>query len=767
VPAGRGEGGGLLRVILGLVTAMVLACLVSFGAAAQSGGGIIREIKVEGNNRIETDTILSKMKLLPGDRYDAGLADASLKALVDSGLFADVVISLQGDVLLVTILENPVINRIAFEGNHRINDEQLQQEVTLRPREVYTRRKVQSDTQRILQIYRRSGRFAATVEPKVITLGQNRVDLVFEINEGPLTGIRKIDFIGNRAFSDGTLRDAIATKESAWWRFLSSADTYDPDRLTLDRDLLRRYYQERGYADFRVISAVAELTPERDAFFITFAVEEGEPYTFGKINITTSLKNLDPESLRSDVTTTEGETFNASAIEDSRVALTFALGRLGYAFVEVRPRIARNRDERKIEVSYDISEGPRVYVERINITGNVRTLDKVIRREFRVVEGDAFNTAKLRRSRERVRSLGFFNKVEMTQEQGSKPDRVIVNMDVQEQSTGELTFGAGYSTSEAAIGDISLRERNLLGRGQDLRVSLTASFKRQQIDLSFTEPYFLDKEIAAGFDVFSTRRDLQSRSSFDQRLLGGRLRAAYDITERLRNNWRYTLRNDDIHNIDNKASVFIAAEKGSQTTSALGTTFTYDTLDDRFLPTKGYMVSVGGELAGLGGDVRYFQATTQAAYYYPFTEDYVGSLSFNAGHLFGIADDVGIINRFFVGGDTFRGFAAGGIGPRDVVTHDALGANHYIVGTAELRFPLAFVREFGVMGRIFTDFGTAFGVDVNGPTLRDRADPRMSSGFGLSWASPFGPIRVDLAMPIIKEPEDETEFFRLSFGTRF
>ena len=761
------EGGALSRVILGLALALVLACLAPAVAMAQSGAGIIREIKVEGNNRIETDTILTKMKLLPGDRYDAGRADESLKALVDSGLFADVVISRQGDVLLVTVLENPVINRIAFEGNKRVGDEQLQQEVILRPREVYTRRKVQSDTQRILQIYRRSGRFAATVEPKVISLPQNRVDVVFEINEGPLTGIRKIDFIGNRAFSDGTLRDAIVTKETAWWRFLSSADTYDPDRLTLDRDLLRRYYQERGYADFRVVSAVAELTPERDAFFITFSVEEGEPYNFGNIDVTTSLKNLDPESLRSEITTIEGETFNASAIEASRVALTFTLGRLGYAFVEIRPRISRNREERLISVTYDISEGPRVYVERINITGNVRTLDKVIRREFRVVEGDAFNTAKLRRSRERVRSLGFFNKVEMTQEQGSRPDRVIVNMDVQEQSTGELTFGAGFSTAESVIGDISIRERNLLGRGQDLRLSLTASFRRQQIDLSFTEPYFLDKEVAAGFDLFSTRRNLQSRSSFDQRLVGGRLRAAYEITERLRNTWRYTLRNDDIHDVDAGASAFILAERGSEITSSLGTTFTYDTLDDRFLPTQGYLLSIGGEIAGLGGDVYYVQNTTQGAYYYPFTEDYVGSLSFNSGHLVGIADDVGIINRFFVGGDNFRGFASGGIGPRDGLTKDALGANHYIVGTAELRFPLAFVREFGVLGRVFTDFGTAFGVDVNGPTLHDISDPRVTGGFGISWASPFGPIRVDFALPIVKDRLDETEFFRFSFGTRF
>ncbi|MDP6706124.1 MAG: outer membrane protein assembly factor BamA [Alphaproteobacteria bacterium] len=741
--------------------------LAAGAARAQSADGFIREIRIEGNNRIEADTILTKMLLAAGDRYDPARADRSLKALVDTGLFADVVIRRQGDIMVVTVVENPVINRIAFEGNKRIDDNALDQEVTLRPREVYTRSRIQSDARRIQQVYRRSGRFAATVEPKVIQLEQNRVDVVFEINEGPLTGIRKIEFIGNRAFSDGSLRDAIVTKESAWYRFLTSDDTYDPDRMTLDRDELRRFYRSRGYADFRVVSAVAELTADRDAFFITFSVEEGERYNFGVVDITTTLKNLEPESLRSELTTFEGETFDASAIEDSRIALTFALGRLGYAFVDVRPRISRDREEKLIGVTYEIKEGPRVYVERINITGNVRTLDKVIRREFRIAEGDAFNTAKLRRSRQRVRGLGFFDRVEMTQEPGTRPDRVVVNMDVQERSTGELSFGAGVSSSEALIGDITLRERNLLGRGQDLKLRLRASFKRQLIDLSFTEPYFLDRDLAAGFDVYRMQINLQSRSSFDQQLTGGRLRTSYAITERLRQSVHYTIEEDVINDIDSGASVFIRAERGDRVTSAVGTTFTYSTLDDRFLPTTGYRLSGGPELGGLGGDVRYLQNTGRAVYYHPFTEELVGSLGFNAGYITGLSDDVGIRNRFFIGGETFRGFESGGIGPRDSATSDSLGGNAYYVGTAELRFPLAFIREFGVLGRVFTEAGSLWSIDVDGPTLLDSSFPRMSAGAGLSWRSPFGPIRIDLAHPIVKEDYDERELFRFSFGTRF
>lgn len=755
-----------LRATIVAILAAVTILAAGIGEV-RSQGSVIREIRVEGNNRIEADTVLSRMLLAPGDRYDAGRADRSLKALFDSGLFADVLFRLQGDVLVVSVLENPVINRIAFEGNKRIPDETMTQEVSLRPREVYTRAKIQAGANRIIQLYRRSGRFAATVEPKIINLEQNRVDVAFEINEGPLTGVGKIDFIGNRAFDDGDLHDVIVTKETAWYRFLSSADSYDPDRLTLDRDQLRRHYRDEGYADFRVLSSVAELTADRAAFFITFSVDEGEPYNFGEISLTTTLKNLDVEQLRGELTTVQGERFNASGIEDSRVAIADALGRLGYAFVEVRPRIERNREDLTISVLYEVREGPRVYVERIDITGNVRTLDKVIRREFRFAEGDAFNTSKYRRTRQRVRGLGFFDRVELTRQPGSQPDRVIVNLDVQERSTGELSFGAGFSSAEALIGDVSIRERNLLGRGQDLRISVAASFRRQQIDLSFTEPYFLDRELAAGFDVFHTRRDLQDRSSFDQRLTGGRLRTAFDVTEQLRASLNYGLRIDDINDVNLDASPFIQAEAGESVTSSIGYTLTYDTTNDRFLPTRGYRISGGQEFAGLGGDTFYIQTTGKASYFYPFTDVWVLGFYGDAGHIMGIDDDVSIINRFFVGGDNFRGFASGGIGPRDVAADDALGGNLFAIGTAELRVPIDVFRDLGVSGRIFSDVGTLYDIDVAGTGLRDSSSLRMSVGVGISWRSPFGPIRMDFAQALLKESFDHDEVFRFSFGTRF
>lgn len=757
----------MLRLrLLSLLAAVALLLAPALPALAQFAG-YVDDIQVEGNQRIEADTVRSYMSIAPGDPYDPGRVNQSLKALFATGLFADVAVRRQGGALIVSVVENPIINRLAFEGNSRIQDRVLEQEVQLRPRVVYTRSRVQADVQRILQVYRRSGRFAATVVPKVIQLAQNRVDLVFEINEGPLTGIARIDFIGNRAFSDGRLKDAIATKESRWYRFLSSDDTYDPDRLTLDRELLRKYYLSRGHADFRVTSAVAELAPDRENFYITFTVEEGPVYRFGKIDLTTSLRNLDAERLRSVVTTLEGETYSAEEIEKSIVDLTFELGRLGYAFVDIRPGIDRNRDGLTIGVTYEINEGPRVYVERINITGNVRTLDEVIRREFRLNEGDAFNAAKLRRSRERIRGLGFFDKVEVTQEPGSAPDQVVVNADVQERSTGELSFGAGISTTESIIGDIALRERNLLGRGQDLRLGLSLSSRRQQIDISFTEPYFLDRNLRAGFDIFDIRRDLQEQSSIDEQERGFRLRTSFEYNERLSQLLRYTLRQAEISNFADDVSPLLLRDAGEETTSSIGYELVYDVRDDVIDPRSGYVLRGGQDFAGFGGNVTYVKSTASWSWFYPFAADYTGNIGLRAGYIDGLGDDVSVTSRFFLGGDSLRGFEPGGVGPRDSDTDDSLGGNFFYAATAELYFPLGIAKEFGITGRTFTEVGSLYSIDVSGPTLLDEPSPRLSVGAGISWNSPFGPIRLDLAQALVKETFDKEQLFRFSFGTRF
>lgn len=730
-------------------------------------GSVVRDIKIEGTQRIDPETVQSYLLIKPGDPADPERLDRSLKALFATGLFADVTLRQDGGTLIVRVVENPIINRIAFEGNRRVNDELLLSEVQLRPRVVYTRTKVQNDVKRVLDLYRRSGRFAATVEPKVIQLPQNRVDLIFEINEGQVTGVRRINFVGNQQFSDGRLREVIQTRESRWWRILSTDDTYDPDRLSFDRELLRKFYLANGYADFRVVSAVAELTPDREGFYITFTIEEGDRYKFRSIDVISRIRDLNIEELRRKVTTEPADWYDADKVEQSITALTDEVGSLGYAFVDVRPRINRDREAKVIDVTYEIQEGPRVYVERINITGNVRTLDKVIRREFRLAEGDAFNTAKMRRSRQRIRNLGFFDKVEVTNVPGDAPDRTVINVDVQERSTGELSFGVGFSTADGALGDISIRERNLLGRGQDLKLSFTLSQRRQEIDLAFTEPYFLDRNLSAGFDIFHITRDFQNESSFDQKNVGFTLRSGYQITEALRQTLRYTLREDTIENVSADASRLIREQQGSTLSSLVGQELLYDQRDDRFDPTEGYYLRLINDFAGLGGDVTFLRNRVGAGGYYPITNEWIASLTGELGYIQDFGEAIRIQNRFFIGGETLRGFASAGIGPRDITTGDALGGREYAIGSAELTFPSGLPKELGIRAKVFSDFGVLRDPDTTGPEVADVDSIRVSIGVGAVWRSPFGPIRLSLATPVRKEDFDETELFRFSFGSRF
>lgn len=749
---------------------LVLSVLLSGPSFAQeqaAGGPLIAAIEVSGNQRIESDTVRSYMTLRPGDEFDDAKIDQSLKTLFSTGLFADVRIRRSGNNLAVNVVENPIINQVAFEGNSAIKDENLDTEVRLKPRVVYTRARVQEDLKRIIEVYRRSGRFAATVEPKVIQLPQNRVDLVFEIKEGSVTGIRQIFFIGNRRFSDSRLRSEISTQVSRWWNILASRDNYDPDRLVFDREQLRKFYLSRGYADFRVVSAVAELTRDREEFFITFVVDEGLPYDFGEIEIKTELEKIDPELMRSNIKTLPGDLYNAKLIDDTVEDLTFAAGELGYAFVDIRPQIKRQKEARKIDIIYQIKEGPRVYVERINIEGNVRTLDRVIRREFRIVEGDAFNSAKLNRSRSRIRGLNFFANVEVTQTPGEAPDRTIVNVDVKEKSTGQLSFGIGFSSTESLIADISIAERNLLGKGQFLRASAQASSLTQQYQLSFTEPYFMNRELAAGFDLFRIRNDYTDYASFLTQQTGFTLSAGAPLSEYAHGRIRYSLAQDEISGAPVNASQFILAALGKNVTSLIGYRYSYVDVDDELDPHRGYSLTFLQDFAGLGGDVKYVLTEGEAKYFYPLGEEVVGNLGVVSGFIKGLGQDVRLNDRFFKGGRTFRGFKIAGLGPRDLFTEDALGGTFYYIGTAQMTFPLGLPEEFGILGNLFTDAGA-----VTRPVEKDFAvlnsnSPRVAVGVGVAWESPFGPIRLDLAKAIVKEDFDQTETFRFDVGTRF
>ena len=728
---------------------------------------VIQSVEVRGAQRVDPGTVISYMLIREGDPFDPRRIDRSLKSLFATGLFADISLRREGNVLVVNVVENPIINRIAFEGNKEFESESLRSEISLRPRVIYTRTKVQEDVKRILTLYRQSGLFAGSVEPKIIQLEQNRVDLVFEINEGAETEIGSIRFIGNSEFSDGRLREVIQTRETKWWRFYTTDDVYDPDRMNLDRELLRRFYLNNGYADFKVNSGIAELTPDKKSFFLTYAVEEGERYQFGDVEVEARLKDLKEEDLKTSLEVEKDDWYSAEEVEKTIDRLTEQVGTLGFAFVEIRPRVNRDRENKKINVKYVINEGPRVFVERINISGNIRTLDKVIRREFRLVEGDAFNASKLRRSKTRIQNLGFFEKVNIDQVPGSAPDKTLINVAVEEKPTGQITLGAGYSSTVGVLGDIRLTESNFLGKGQNVTLQTQIAAEASQIDFSFTEPYFLDRELSAGFDLFRFTRDLQDTSSFDIERKGGRVRTGYRITENLSESWRYTFRITDISSVASDASSLIRDQQGSETLSELGHTIAYDRRDNIIKPTSGYVLKLETEGAGLGGTLFHLRNTATSGVYYPLADRWVLSARGKFGYIAGLGEDVALSERYFLGGEDVRGFATAGSGPRDIATDDALGGEWLYAATFEMTFPTGLPDEFGVGGRVFTDLGSSGKLSPVNASTRDVDSLRMGMGAGITWESPFGPLGIDLAVPLLKEDFDRTEYVRVNFGTRF
>lgn len=787
------------RVILSAVLLTALA-LPATGLIGEAQAAVVSRIVVQGNERVDDETVRAYVVVQPGRAFSAQDVDESLKALFETGLFSDVRITQSGGALVVTVVENPIIGKVAFEGNKRFKDEQLAGIVESKPRGVFTRATVQGDVQRILEMYRRGGRFQAAVEPKVIEIGENRVNLVFEVSEGPKTGVSRISFIGNQAFSDSKLRNVIETRESGLLSFLRRSDVYDPDRLAGDEEKLRRFYANRGYADFQVVSSVADLDRERNVFFITFTVDEGELYRFGPINVDSIVPGIDAERLRRLVSTREGDTYSGRKVEESLEAITLELAGSGYAFAQVRPRLDRDPQARTVGITYVVDEGARAYVERIDIRGNNRTRDYVIRREIDIAEGDAFNRVLIDRAERRLRNLGYFKDVKISTEPSVDPDRVVVLVEVEEQPTGELSFGAGYSTAEGIIGDVSITERNFLGRGYVVRLAVGGGESSRTYEFGFTDPYFLGRRISAGFNVFRRSYLESDFRSYDYETTGGGVTFGLPVTEAFTVQVGYQIEQQDINvpgydyrtdigqieagdaatDFDCKAGVSraICQAEGESIVSQVNYSLIYDTLDSKTDPRDGIHARFTQEFAGVGGDVRFMRTTAAASYYREIMpeSDLVGLLKVQGGHIMGLGgDDVRLLDAFYKGGETVRGFESSGFGPRDAATRDALGAKLYAAATAEVQFPFPlFPKELGLRGAVFVDAGTAFETDYDsaayqalGIFVNDDPSIRSSVGASILWASPLGPLRADFAYVITAEKYDEEQFFRIGGGTRF
>jgi outer membrane protein insertion porin family len=723
------------------------------------------------------------LSVQPGRNFTNEDEDASLKALFETGLFSDVRIDMHGSTLVVVVVENPVINEVAFEGNKKFKDEQLSGLVESKPRGVFTQAKVQNDVAKILELYRRSARFEASVTPQTIALPNNRVNLVFVIGDGPKTGISGLTFIGNDAFGDARLRNVIQTRRTNLLTFIRGGDNYDPDQLSADEEKLRHYYLDRGYADFQVVSSSADLDRERNTFFISFTLNEGARYRFGQISVDSTIPGVDAAVLQRQVITDEGDVFSSADVDKSTENITLYLAAHGYPFAQARPRLDRNPDALTIGVTYVVDEGARVYVERIDVRGNTRTRDYVVRREFDLAEGDAYNRVLVDRAERRLKRLGYFSDVRIFNEQGSSDDRVIVVVQVTEQPTGDLSFGIGYSSGDGVLGDVSLTERNFLGRGYNMRVALGAGTNSRSYEFGFTDPYFLGRRISAGVNVYRRINQETTFRHYDYNTTGGGLTFGFPITEDFTVQTGYKVEFQEISVSDDKCTLpdpdgnnvsrAICDANGDTLVSSVFYSLIYDTLDSRIDPRDGFYTKFTQEFAGVGGDVRWLRTTGSASYYHELLadRDVIGLIKVQGGDIFGLGEDVRLLDAFFKGGETVRGFATSGFGPRDVSTDDALGGNIYVAGTAEVQFPFPVLpRELGFKGAIFADAGTLFDTDANvGPTgdLQDDASIRSSVGGSLLWSSPLGPLRADFAWALTKEDYDKTQWFRFSGGTHF
>lgn len=752
-----------------LATAMTIA---ASGAFAQA-------VVVQGNSRVGDDTIRS---------YVIGVSpEQARRNLLATGFFSDVRISRSGGGLVVTVVENQIINRVALEGNRRLQSAALLPELQTQARQPYNPATVEADIARILEIYRRTGRANASVTSRLVDLPDGRIDVVFTIDEAGKTGVREIRFEGNNAFSDRRLKNVMTTTESNILSFLKTSDVYDPDRLAADLELIRRYYLRKGYADFQIVGTNVVFDDQRDGYIIDIAVEEGQQYRVGSVTVDSRIADVATAELERRVLTRSGQVYDATAVERSLVDLTTEVARRGYAFAQVRPAGDRDAAAGVVNLTYIVEEGPRVYIERINIRGNTRTRDYVIRRELDLGEGDPYNKVLIDRAERRLNALGFFERVRISNEPSLSPDRVILNIDVEDKATGAFAIAGGYSTSDGFIGEVSVTESNFLGRGQAVRIAGSWGERTQGFDFSFTEPYFLGYRLAAGIDLYSQFSDSSDNSFYETRTTGGTLRFGVPITEQFTVGAYYSLYQREIDvplryrdnlSANGEASLAIKQAAGETVTSLVGMNFTFNSLDNPRNPTNGFYAEVRPEVAGLGGDSQFFRITADARYYQELFEDVVGIARIQGGYITAWGDeDLRILDHFFMGPALVRGFEPSGIGPRDSLGN-AIGGTAYAGASLEVQFPVPMLPpDLGFRGAVFADAGTLVNYEgqrsfvingVNTPVgVQANDEIRSSVGASLLWASPFGPLRFDYAYALTKADGDQTQAFRFSGGTSF
>lgn len=757
----------------------ILASTILYSACSMASERVARII-ISGNKRVETSTIESYLGLKVGDEYNNLRQNQAVKSLYATTLFDNINIRFVQGKLIVDVVETPFVSKVEFQGNSKIKSSTLQKDMLTHSGESLSRAKIQTDVEKIKELYKRSGRFSANVQPQIVEQENGRVKVIYNISEGPKTGIKRIYFAGNENYRDSELRSIILTKESRWFRFLETNDAYDPDRIEYDKELIKEFYRSVGFADFRVISATAELAPTKEHFTVTYSIEEGEKYNFGKVDISNKLTDVDVSEITKSINIKSGQTFNMKAVEKIAEKMSDLLANKGYPQLAVYPETTNNPETKLVDVLFVIDKADKIFVREMNIEGNVKTEDKVIRREFKISEGDVFNRAYIDKAEQNLRNLDYFEKVSIKMLPTDIRDRYDINVQVEEKSTSSIGLDVGYNTVGGLFTRVSFQERNLLGTGKYLSAGVQAAKKSNSYYLGLTDPHFLDKDISLGGNIFKSQSGrssgfLQAEQNYSQKSVGVSSSLGYNIAEDLSHSIDYTIKKDRLDAPAQTASRMVLEERGSFTTSALGHTLTYDQTDSRIIPKNGYLASVTQEYAGVGGNNKYLKHEVDGKYFKSFVNNKVTvKVSGSAGNIKKMSKrGVRISDRFNLGDYTLRGFSYGGIGPRDKITDEGLGGQNYYAGSVEVNFPVGMPEEFNLSGAAFIDVGSIWDINIKPGSNYTKNDfyndkqMRASVGLGLIWITRFAPIRVDWAVPIRKKPYDDKQNLHIKFSTHF
>ncbi|MCC8370929.1 MAG: outer membrane protein assembly factor BamA [Rickettsia endosymbiont of Stiretrus anchorago] len=766
-------------MIIRSIIKLAILTLIIFYYNISLADSVIRKITIEGNHRIERSTIESYLKLKPGESYNSLKEDEAIKRLYATSLFRNIKMDMSSDGnLIVSVTETPFISSVVFRGNSKIKANMLSKEIYTMAGESLSQAKIELDVKKISEIYKRSGRFATIVTPKIEDLENNRVKVIFDIAEGPKTGIKYIYFSGNENYSDSELKSIVLTKESRWFRFLDSNDTYEPDRIEYDKELLKEFYQSVGFADFRVISVSAELNNTKEYFVLTYSLEEGEKYNFGNVTIENKLTNIDITPVNKIVNIKQGSVFNMKTVENIADKIGEYFTAVGYPAVNVYPDIVKNPDH-TININFIIEKADKVYINKINIINNLKTEDHVIRREFKSEEDDILNRSYIEKGERNLRNLDYFEKIGITFAQAKTKDKYDLNVEVDEKSTSSVGFDLGYNTTGGVFGRFSFLERNLVGTGKILNAGVQVSKNTTSYYGGITDPHFLDRDLSLGVSGFINKsgRGQSVLSNTDQNYrqhsVGGKTSLGYEIKEDLSHEIDYLIKRDTLSAPSPSSSIFLQEQMGKFITSAIGHTIAYDQRDSKIIAKNGYLVSVSQEYAGIGGDNKYLKHEVDGKYYKSFIQNKLTlKLSASGGDIAALGGRViRISDRFNLGDYSLRGFASGGVGPREKVTNEGLGGKRYYTFSTELNFPTPVPEEFNLTGAVFMDLGSLWGVGLNKAKYQspngiyNDKSLRASVGFGFIWVTRFAPIRMDWGFAVKKKKYDDTQHFHLRFST--